>query len=176
MKNRLSLIAESAEIERMLVESEGEITPEIEALLRPTSLSEPSRIDIEGRKIDRLVSTAEEYRAIGKSYLRVAKAAERAAKQIHSSITEYMAENGLKEICGEEVVFKERNSPPAVYIPDESQLDQAYVLIETITHVDRKRIAEDLRMGYPVKGAELKQSTHVQKQIAKPKLIGGTNE
>ena len=48
-------------------------------------------------------------------------------------------------------------NPASVNILDESLIDSQYIVVETVTKVDKKKLLTDLKNGLEVAGAEIKQ-------------------
>lgn len=48
-------------------------------------------------------------------------------------------------------------NPASVNILDESLIDSQYIVVETVTKVDKKKLLTDLKNGLEVTGAEIKQ-------------------
>lgn len=167
-KSLAVLIDETAALEHALVESQGEITPEIEAMLAVKDTHLPEKVDAYAMVIERMDTIFAFYRAKAELFNRMAKAAEAVSNRCEYNLKTAMETLHTDEIKGHDIKFKLLKSNPAVEIEDDSKLDPAYLITETVTKVDKKRIVEDLKLGVPVAGAKLRQSFALRKYVNTP--------
>lgn len=153
----MSLVDQAAELEKQLLMSGGEITPEIEALLEAKEIHLPHKVDNYAGIMDRMDTVASFYKAKAEMYLRMAKAATNVSDRCSYNLKTAMQAIGSDEITGVDMRFKLVNSNPACVVEDEALIDASYKIIETITKLDKKRIVEDLKLGVPVAGAKLER-------------------
>jgi hypothetical protein len=73
-----------------------------------------------------------------------------------------MKELNVEELEGFDMKFKIRKSPPSCVIDDESKIDPAYKITETIAKVDKRKMLEDLKLGIPCDGAHMTQNVTVK--------------
>ena len=163
-KSLLALVQTATNIEQMLIESGGELTPELEQALAVTELHLPEKVDSYALVIDRMNAITSFYKQKAEFFQRLAKASTSVAERCKSNIEIAMDTLETDEVLGFDVKFRRQASPLTYEIADVALVDQAYVITETITtHTpDRKRILEDLKLGVPVTGVEPKQSYHVR--------------
>jgi len=167
-KALMVLVQESAALETALIESGGEITPEIEALLVVKDLHLPEKIDSYAMVTDRMDAVAQFYKLKADMFLRMAKSAESVIDRCEANIKAAMTAMATDEIKGNDIRYKLQKSPPACEIPDENLIDAGYKITQTITKVDKKRITEDLKLGVPVLGAKLTYGTSLRRYAATP--------
>ncbi len=167
-KSLISLVEEASQLERALIESNGEITPEIEALLQTTEIHLPEKVDNYAMLMDRMDTVAAFYKAKAEAYLRLAKSAGQVADRCSYNIKTAMQALNTQEILGVDVRFKLTNSNPACVIEDETLLDASYKILETVTKINKKQIAEDLKLGVPVPGARLEQGQSLRRYAVSP--------
>jgi hypothetical protein len=166
--NNLQLALQNAErIEQMLIESGGEITPEIqnEMILNPATISE--LVDIKYVSMERMDSSIEFFEKKAEEFKRIAHSLKSAQKFILDSIKNHMIETGKKELVGNEYQFKLSTAAPKVMIVDEEKIAEAYKKQVTETQIDKKLIAEDLKKGIPVDGCVLEEVYAIRKSIVK---------
>jgi hypothetical protein len=161
-KSLRELVSDTSEIEQMLVESNGEITPAIEAMLAVTCTALPEKIDNYSYMIDRMESIAAFYKAKSDMFLRLAFSAAKVSERCENNMKDAMKELKVTELLGNDIRFKLVKSNPAVNILDESLVPASYKITETTTRVDKKRLADDLKLGVPVAGAELTQGSSLR--------------
>lgn len=163
------IVSQVAQIEQMLIESEGQITPEIENMLVVKETNLPEKIDGYAAVIERFEMIQEHYKKRAQEISSIAKSAGEVAERCKENIRQALRILDKKEIKGHDVVFKLSLSNPKVIIEDESKIDPAYKVTETIVSVDRKRIAEELKLGVPVDGAHLEETYALRKSLNRGK-------
>ena len=157
-KSLRTIVSETAQLETMLIESNGEITPEIEAALSVKEINLPQKVDNYSMVIDRMESVSKFYYEKAKIFMQMSKSAESVSERCKANMKFAMQELKVTELVGNDIKFKLVKSNPAVVINDENEVDGSYKITKTTTSVDKKRIADDLKLGIPVKGAELQQN------------------
>ena len=164
MSKSLSLIiAEANQIEAMLIDVGGELTAEVEMMLRCNQNELEKKTDSYAFIIDRMNNIAEFYNDKALEFKRIADSAHSVAFKLKENMKFAMESGNLTEIIGEDFKFKIQNSPPSCVIESEKAIDGKYKVTETITKIDKKAILEDLRNGKSVAGASLKQGTNLRK-------------
>ncbi len=166
-KSLIALVAGAADIERALIESNGEVTPDVEAMLAITEIHLPEKIDNYSLVIDRMESISEFYKAKAAEYVRLAKAASNVIARCESNLKIAMEAMHTDEILGHDVKYRLVKSNPKCVITDESKIDGAYKITETIVSVDKKRLIEDLKLG-PIEGAQLESGYSLRRYLNSP--------
>lgn len=170
-KSLLSLVAQASDIETMLIQSGGEITPEIESLIEANEIELPEKIDNYALVMDRMQAISEFYKRKADVFLRLAKAADNVTNKCKDNLKLSMQAAGVNELAGFDVKFTLSNSNPSCVIENESAIEGAYKVTEVITRVDKKKILEDLKLGVPVKGARLEQTKSLRQYANTPKRL-----
>jgi len=158
-----ALVVQSAKLEELMIDSGGLLTPEIEAALSVQDLKLPAKVDGYSLFLDRLAVISQDYAKKAELFSRLAGAADSAIKKLKENIEFAMVELKTEELLGNDFKFKLQNSAPSVFIEDEAKIEDAYKISKLVVSVDKKKIAEDLKVGIPVPGAILKQSQHIRK-------------
>lgn len=166
-KSLIALVSESAGLEQALIESGGEITPAIEALLVTKDLHLPEKVDAYSLVIDRMEVVSAFYKAKADEFLRLAKAADNVVDRCEVNLRLSMEAMHTDEILGHDVKYRLVRSNPACVITDENAVDGAYKVTETITKIDKKRLIEDLKVA-PVAGARLEQGFSLRRYLNSP--------
>lgn len=156
------LVSISSEIESSLIMAGGEITPEIEAALAITEVQVPQKIDNYNLIMERMEAISSFYEERASLFLRLAAAAKNVKKKCTENIHVAMLTLGVDELQGFDTKFRLQNNPAGVELIDEALIPDAYKIVKTVTSVDKKKILDDLKLGVPVAGAEMKQGTHVR--------------
>ena len=166
MSKALQLIVnEVAQLEQMLIESGGEITPEIENMLAVKDVQLPEKIDGYYSIIERFELIQDFYKQKADAMSRLAKAASQVSDRCKDNLKLAMQELNVDELKGQDYRFKLSPSNPSVIIPDESLLDQSYTITKTVTSIDKKRILEDLKLAVKVMGARLEENFSLRKYL-----------
>lgn len=159
------LLPAAIAVENLLIEAGGELTPEIEQALVLKDQTLPEKIDNLGFRIERLESFETYIKSKVDAYTKLLKGAQNATEYLKNYIKTEMLVNNTPEVSGSDFKFKVSKTTGQVVIEDESKLDGAYIITETITKVDKKKIKEDLALGVPVTGARLEENYSLRKSI-----------
>jgi len=162
-----ALIREASEIANLLAESSGEITPEIELLLELNGAQLSAKIDAYFCVLQELEARAAIARTRAQDWMSFAESSERSAENMRSRILSAMSALELAEISGNEVTFRRQANPPTCVIEDEMEIPGEYITTEqkTITHIEKRKIAADIRAGKTVPGARLERG---ERLVARP--------
>lgn len=161
-KSLLSIVDTATSIERLLLESGGELTSEVEAALEITETALPEKIDSYSLILDRFGSIEKFYKEKAEFYSRLSKQFGAAQDRLKDNLKLAMTKLGTDELVGFDVRFKLQNSNPSVVIENDAAIDGKYKITETITKTDKKKLAEDLKAGFPVEGARLERGTSLR--------------
>jgi hypothetical protein len=168
----LRLILEEAnKIEEMLIDSKGEVTPEIEAMLSTQDTHLPAKVDSYAYVMDRMEIVAQFYAIKAEEFKKMASAAKNTAARIEENLKINMMTNNINEICGHDFKFSLKKNPLSCsYLPKDIDLiPEEYKSTEVITHVDRKRIIEDTKKGVEVPGCVVESRIGIRKSVNKAK-------
>lgn len=148
------LVATSHMISQNLIESGGEITPEIELILKDIDIKIPAKIDAYSHAIARLDMESAYWKSKAQDYQRIAKACERAVDTMKSNIKAAMYSLDQRSIEGNDVKFTLSATKPSLVI-DESVLSDEWKMIVQESVPDKERIRQALMAGAEIKGATL---------------------
>jgi len=166
-KTLLELVSITAEIESQLIESSGELTPEIEAMLAVKDMQLPTKIDGYALLIQRMDTVSDFYKAKADQMLKLSKSATKVIDRLKANLEFAMTELKVDELTGNDLRFKLQDNPASVNFTDKTLIPDNYKIIETVVSLDNKKVLEDLKLGVPVAGAELKQGKHIRTYAAK---------
>jgi hypothetical protein len=156
----------SMKAEMALMDSGGEITPEIEQMLIARDLHLPEKIDHYSYRLDMLEAHKSILKEKKAQLDAMIKAYERAEEYMENSIKEAMARMGVEELNGNVDRFRLRKTPGKLIICDEKLISSEYKSQLVTDILDKEKIKEALRIG-PVEGARLEISTSLTKGRAK---------
>lgn len=164
-----TLVDQAALLERLLIDSNGEITEEIANLLH-VEVAIPDKVDGYSLVMKRMLSLSQFYRDRALRFESMASSMEDVHERCRDNLRGAMEKLGTTEILGNDVKFRLQKSPPSVNVLDETLIPGEYIVTETITKIDRKKINSDVKNGKSVPGIEI-----VQKTYAKEYMNGGKN-
>jgi hypothetical protein len=156
-KSLALLISEAAVIEQKLIESNGELTPEIEALLSVTEVELPEKIDNYSIVLERFGALAKFYKERAKFFAEISKRCEAAEERLKGNIKDAMTELNKTELFGNEVKFCLARTKPKLIVDDEGKSPKEYKREVVTIEVDKDRLRDDLSIG-PIEGAHLEES------------------
>lgn len=171
-KSLMALVDEASKIEMALIQSGGEITPEVEKLIEIKDLQLPEKVDGYDLVMERMESISRFYEEKANMFLKMAESAGNVGKELKFRIKNAMALMATDEISGFDVRFKMMSANPTCIIDDETKIEGHYKITEIVTKIDKKKIAEDLKLGVPVVGAHLEHSQYVRRFVNKPTKKG----
>ena len=161
-----TLVEISNTVLNQLIESGGELTPEMEAQLAQVEINLPVKVDGYAAIMERLEMEEAYWKEKAAKFIAVARGCTNVRDRLKESLKFAMSELGTTEILGNDVKFKLSNSKPKMII-DPDTIDKAYTMQVTTTEIDKKRIEEDLKMGVPVQGARLEETKSIRQYVNK---------
>ena len=156
-KSLPTLTAEANKIEQMLVESYGELTPEIEAKLHFNGVQMREKVDGYGYLLDMLPGRAEFYKRKAELFNRIAKSIKSAEERLEHNLRFAMGELKTDELKGGEYRFKLQRVKSALVITDETAIPDELKKSTVETVPDKDAIRYALEQGDKVPGAELEE-------------------
>lgn len=148
------LLHTTNEITDLLIESGGELTPEIEDKMRVSEVNLPKKIDSYSFILDRLKSEAAYFKQKADFYSSISKACKNAQERLKDNVKHVMISSDESELLGNDIKFKLSKTKPSLHI-DETKISKEYRYQEVREVIDKEKIREDLELGVPVQGASL---------------------
>jgi len=171
IKEKMTLIEinrASAGVVELLIESGGEITPEIEKLLSDLDVKTKNKIDGYHAMIEKMKSEASYYKENADTLYAVQKACEAVAKRLRFGIQNAMEMSGIQEISGENHRVVLTATPGSLEITDASLIPDEYKMQVTTSVIDNTKIREALDQMEEVPGARIKGGFSIRFYGAKP--------
>lgn len=163
------LIEYQATLEKLLCESSGELTPEIEAFEREIDLGVTEGVDLTHSLMERLEHAGIFYKTRAEQYQKISRGLAASHERIKQRIKDLMVLADKKELHGNEFRLQIKNSKSELIL-DELQLPKEYFKEKITLIPDKERIRTELEMGIAIAGAILKPkvalTAYVQKKIA----------
>lgn len=167
-KSLNELVLLSATIENALIESGGEISPDLEKMLEERDENLPKKVDNYAGLIERLEITKAFYKQKADNLLKIAKACDRVTEKLEDRIKNAIKTLDVPELQGEDYRFKLVKSQPSLKVTDESLVPDSLKVIKQETVLDKKEIIKCLKDGEIIPGVELEYGSHLRMTVAKP--------
>lgn len=156
-KSLVVLVQEFAEMDRALIESGGELTPDLEAQMSITGENLKGKVDRYKLYMDHLDSRAEYFKAIEYQARDARKLFENHNNSLRAKLKMAMNALGVADLYGNDWRFKLSSAKPKMLI-NEDELDPKYKKEVTTLVPDKERIEMDLTLGITVPGATLEST------------------
>ncbi len=157
-KSLVAMANDVAQVEQALINSEGAITPEIEALLSCKDLELPEKVDGYAYRHSRFAVMEAWYKEKAEEFLKIAKSYAKAQATLKENAKTAMELLGTDELKGNDWRLKVSKAKPSVKIENLDQIGGEYLISEMVTRVDKNKIAAALSDGHKVPGAELESN------------------
>lgn len=162
-KSLVTLANEAAEIERILIESDGELTKEVEAKLTVSGLELPAKVEGYSHILQRIEVMSEHYKRQAQFFQKLAKTCDNFETALKENIKASMSILGVSEIEGQSIVYKLTDSTPKLIIDDAEAIPTEYKRQVVETVIDNKLLKDHLVTGLPVRGAHIEKTVALRK-------------
>jgi uncharacterized protein YukE len=166
MSTLFELSQEANRLEELLLESGGELTPEFETWLEQINTQLEQKADSYAHVLDKLEANIALLRQNAKQYTDAARSLENAQTRIKDRIKDALEAMGKSKLSGNRKTFTLSNSSPRLVV-NETELDQAYVIVQTQYLPDKERIKADLKEGKEIQGARLEGGKALRVTVSK---------
>lgn len=157
-----------AAVEQLLLESQGELTPELEAWLTEVESNVADRVDAYVMVQERLKEAADFYKTQADKFLAAKKASENAVERMKERIRAAMTTMGTDELRGEAFRFKMSNAPKRLVIDNEDTVPMAYKSARTVYDLAKDGIKVALEGGSEIPGCHLEGGKSIRSYVNKP--------
>lgn len=162
-KPLFELVSQANELSEKIVESGGEITPEMETALALNETAIATKVDSYAVLMDRSALEESYWRARAAECEAIARGFKKVAERLDNNIHQAMKAMSVTEITGDEYKFKIQKCGSRLVIEDKEALPKEYVIQTVVTEPDKARIKSALSEGFKVSGAKLEGGTTVKK-------------
>lgn len=159
MATLFNITAEQKRINEALMESGGELTPELEEALLINAENFAVKVEGYATSIHQFEAFAEAADAEIKRLMALKKSAQGAAKRLKDNLAYGMEVMGYDKVDMGLHKLSFRNST-AVNITDEVRIPNQYIKVET--SIDKMALKKDLQAGMVIEGAELVTNRNLQ--------------
>lgn len=154
-KSLVNIVSESLNLEKMLIESGGEITPEIEQFLAVNEKELSEKVDGYHMIIDRFEALKNHYKQKSEYFNLISSQCGQASKRLKDNIKYAMVQLGVDEIKGNDMRFKLSQGAGSLILEDEEMIPVEYKHEEVVTHIKKDDLKKDIKDGKVVAGARV---------------------
>lgn len=166
MSSLFKLSNEAAELLTLLRESEGEITPEIEAMIEVNERSLAMKADNYYMLLSAIDGDTSHWEKIRDSLNSYLKSLSGIKKRLRENIKRSMRVQEKSKLDGDTFGFTLSRTKPLLEI-DESQLPSEYWAEEFVRKVDKVKIHESIKNGKPVQGVRVIENYGLRTNVKK---------
>jgi hypothetical protein len=165
MKSLKELIEESKAIEDQLVETAGELTPELEKSLSEIELKLPEKIDRYAYFLERVEFEANRLGEKADEYYKACANLTALTKRLKDNVKYQMISQGLLELKGKEERFTLTRGKPSVVIENESMVPLTLMVTTVVQRPAKDKIKEILEAGDRVSGCKLEPTLILKRSL-----------
>lgn len=167
MSSLKELIGEAFAIEQKLLETEGEITPEIQSLIEMNDFRLPHKVDSYAGVMDRLEKSSEFYYEKAKKMQKIADGLGAAVVAIRERMKYLMVANKIEELKGHEERFVLAKTSGRVEISEAAELPESYKKTTITSRPDIFKIKDALEKGEVFPGVQLVKGVSLRRYLRK---------
>lgn len=157
-KSLKSMVNLANQVIEALVAREGEMTPEMETLVRELNVSIPDKIDAYVSVLERLELEESYWDRKSKMYQAVARGCKSQREYLKTVLKDALRSlDGKSVVSGIDSKISLAQAKPALII-NEDELPPIYFMIKQTKEPDKEKIRRDLELGVMIPGATLKES------------------
>lgn len=167
MKETLKeLVRQEAELEQAIIDSYGEVTPEIEERLKEIDLKIPEKVDRYHMFMEGLRAKAAERKRMAEELLEVSKGLEKALVKCQDYMLYVMNETGNPLLEGTFVKFR-KSSSLSVNVDDLEKVPKEFVKERVSRSADKTAIKSAIREGKHIPGVTVEENFGIRKYSKK---------
>ena len=157
-KSIFEITSDALTIDKSLVESEGELTPELEKLITVHQSELASKVDNYAAILEQFNVALTLWKAREERDSRMVKKYSNIIDRLENNLMFAMKCLEMEKISGAETAFKLRKNAGRVIVEDENSVPDEFKIKTIVTTIDKKTILKHLRDGIPVSGCRLEMS------------------
>lgn len=163
-KSLVALVHDFADLDRQLIESNGELTPQLESELQITEENVRSKVDRYKLYTDHLESRAMYFKDIEEQAKSARRLFENHRERLRETLKFSMHAMDRPELVGNDWRYTLSPGKKRLVIV-ETEIPDKYKVPETVYVLDKAAIEADLQMGYAVPGAKLEDTETLRSYI-----------
>lgn len=163
-----ALIAEANEIASILIDADGETSPELEAALHLNGVELKAKVDTYCAVIDSLKARREYCLARMLEWEKATTAVDRSLENLKGRVKHAIHSLNMTEVHGFEYAIKLMPNPPSVIVDDQEKIPGEFITTEvkTITKVDKKSILDAIKDGRMVEGVHIERGSRLSIKVS----------
>lgn len=154
-KSLIQITNEFLELDRLLIESGGELNEEIETALALNQKDLQVKVDKYKLYIDHLKQRAEYFKDLETEARDARKVFENSSDKLKDRIKYMMNTLNVNEIDGEAFRFKLIEGKDKLVVNDQSVVPQEYFIPVTTLNLDKEKLLQDLQSGLKIDGVDI---------------------
>ena len=163
----VNLVKQANFLEQTLIESGGELTPELEEILNNIDINLPEKVDGYYSVLERFELAEKYWKDKATAFSNISSACKKLQVRLKENLKYAAKESGGDEITGKEYRFKVQKSPKSLVI-NEDKLASKWYIEEVVLTPDKPRIKEALEAKEKIEGAYFEQGTQLRKYFNNP--------
>jgi hypothetical protein len=158
MSSLISLINEAHLLEQAIIELDGEITPEIEEMIKINEQNLPTKVEQYAFLMKRMDALSSFYKERAEFFNRANKSCQSLNTSLKERMKNVLLAHDMKEVSGAETRFVISRTSGKLIIGDESQIPESYKTVKQSIDVNSEKLKADLKAGIKVPGASVEES------------------
>lgn len=154
-KSLIQITNEFLELDRLLIESGGELNEEIENALALNQKDLQVKIDKYKLYMDHLKQRAEYFKDLETEARDARKVFENSSDKLKDRIKYMMTLLNVNEIDGETFIFKLIEGKDKLVINDQTAIPQDYFIPVTTMNLNKEKLLQDLQAGLKIDGVDI---------------------
>lgn len=156
--NPQQLVLDSYDLSRALIQTGGEVTPEIDGMIA-RSAGRPDQVAELDEQLD---AQAMFFRRRAAFFSKMAKGQEDALEKLRMNVTDAIKISGTTELQGEDGYWKLSTRSDKKLVLDEAKIEPAYLICVQEWKADKERVKAALEAGEKIMGASLQPITSLR--------------
>lgn len=166
-KSLLNLVNEFQELDRLLIESNGELSDELELALSLNQSQLQTKVDKYKLYLEHLKSRSEYFKSIEEEAKQAKKIFENANEAIKERLKFIMINLNVDELSGESYRFKLIDGKDKLVIHDETLISDEYKKEVVSLELDKEKLMKDLQAGLKIDGVDIQVVKSLRTYIKK---------
>jgi hypothetical protein len=154
-KSLIQITNEFLELDRLLIESGGELNEEIETALALNQKDLQVKVDKYKLYMDHLKQRAEYFKDLEAEARDARKVFENSSDKLKDRIKYMMNLLNVNEIDGETFRFKLIEGKDKLVVEDQTIVPQEYFIPVTTMNLDKEKLLQDLQSGLKIEGVDI---------------------
>ena len=165
--NLVEILLQKSELEKILEDSTGELTPELEAQIMSIDVLEKDKSDALAAVFDRITVNKELLENRIDALSKAVQTLKNVEDRLKGHIKNSLITSGQKKIEGVENYFQISKLKDKIIVENEEIVPTYYKKVKTIISVDKDTVRESLNAGQAVEGVRTEENYMLRKYIKK---------